>query len=233
MTLAKQVDSLQQLIRQLEASCSRRPGSVALLAVSKGHSAQAVEQAFTAGLSSFGENYLQEALVKIKALVDLPLCWHFIGAIQSNKTHAIAHHFSWVQSVSRTKIAQLLNDQRPAFMPVMNVCIQVNIDGEDTKSGIQPEYVATLAADIMRMPRLQLRGLMVIPAVTRDEHQQYVTFLSAANLMHQVNKQLGLNMDTLSMGMSADFPAAIRAGSTIIRVGRSIFGERISLSSVS
>ncbi len=228
MSLAEQIESTQRLIRQLEASCHRQLGSVELLAVTKTQNVETIKLAFAAGLHSFGESYLQEALVKIQALATLPLCWHFIGAIQSNKTHAIAQHFSWVHGVDRAKIAQLLNKDRPAFLPPLNVCIQVNIDAEATKSGIKPERVAALCADIIRLPSLQLRGLMVIPKPTINEHQQYITFLTASILMQQVNAELNLHMDTLSMGMSDDLPAAIRAGSTMVRVGRTIFGERSS-----
>lgn len=232
MNLVERIEAVQRLIHQLEHSSHRQQGSVDLLAVSKKHSTQAIELAFAAGLRHFGESYLQEALVKIKTLSTLPLCWHFIGTVQGNKTQAIAQHFSWVHGVDRLKIAELLNNGRPASLPPLNVCIQVNIDAEETKSGIKPDHVAALAADIMHLPRLQLRGIMVIPKPSLDEHQQYITFLSAANLMRQVNDELNLNMDTLSMGMSDDLPAAIRAGSTIVRVGRSIFGKRDSLSSI-
>lgn len=226
MNLVERIQNVQQLIRQLEVSCNRKPGSVELLAVSKGHSAQAIECAFAAGLHDFGENYLQEALPKMRALAALPLNWHFIGAIQSNKTHIIAQHFAWVHGVCRVKIAQLLHDERPASLPPLNVCIQVNMDGEQSKSGVTPCDVADLATSIIALPRLHLRGLMVIPKPAVNEHQQYLTFSAVTHLLHEVNSQLDLKMDTLSMGMSDDLPAAIRAGSTMIRVGRRIFGER-------
>ena len=229
MNIAERIDNVQRLIHQLELSCDRPPGSVELLAVSKGHSSHAIEAAFTAGLHGFGESYLQEALVKIQALASLPLTWHFIGVIQSNKTQAIAHHFAWAHGVCRLKVAQLLNDQRPLTLPPLNVCIQVNVDNEESKSGIDPTLVAQLAMDIIRLPRLRLRGLMVIPQPAKNEHQQYLTFLSVAELLHKLNTTLNLNLDTLSMGMSDDLPAAIRAGSTMVRVGRRIFGERKAL----
>ncbi len=226
MNLAERIKRVQSIIRHSEIACDRPPGSVELLAVSKTCSCQDIERAYAAGLHHFGENYLQEALTKIHALAALPLCWHFIGAIQSNKTQAIAQNFSWAHGVCRTKIAQLLHDQRPLDLPPLNVCIQVNVDDEENKSGIKPELIAALAIDIMRMPHLNLRGLMVIPKPTEDEQQQYLTFLKTANLMCELNTQLNLNMDTLSMGMSNDLTAAIRAGSTMVRVGRHIFGER-------
>lgn len=226
MSIAARIDSVQRLIRQVEASCNRPSGSVELLAVSKGQSCQAIEQAFEARVHNIGENYVQEAIVKIQTLKRLPLCWHFIGAIQSNKTPVIAQHFSWVHGVCRKKIARLLNDQRPASLPLLNVCIQVNIDSSDTKSGIAPEHVAELAAYIIHLPHLHLRGLMVIPSPAPNEQQQYLTYLRAGNLLQTLNSQLNISMDTLSMGMSDDFSAAIRAGSTMVRIGRGIFGER-------
>lgn len=226
MNVAERIDTVQRLMRQLEAACQRKPGSVELMAVSKGQDSLAIKQAFEAGLHHFGESYLQEALEKIQTLNALPLCWHYIGAIQSNKTPAIAQHFAWIHSVSRSKIARLLNDERPASLPRLNVCIQINIDDEETKSGVTPECVAELAAEIIHLPRLDLRGLMVIPKPVLDEELQYQSFLRVTDLLHQLNTQLNLSMDTLSMGMSDDLPAAIRAGSTMVRVGRGIFGER-------
>lgn len=226
MNIAERIKTIQHLIHQVESSCNRPSDSVKLLAVSKGKSCQEIEQAFAAGLHHIGENYVQEALLKIKTLSTLPLCWHFIGAIQSNKTAVIAQHFSWVHGVCRKKIAQLLNDQRPASLPALNVCIQVNIDDSDTKSGITPDSAEELAAYIMHLPRLHLRGLMVILNPTSNEHQQYLTYLRVTQLLHTLNVQLNLSMDTLSMGMSDDLSAAIRAGSTIVRVGRGIFGKR-------
>lgn len=228
MSIFKRIENIQQLIRQAEASCLRSPDSVELLAVSKGHTSEDIVHAFEAGIYNFGENYLQESLVKIKSLSALKLCWHFIGAVQSNKAAVIAQNFTWVHGVCRKKIAQLLNDERASSLPRLNVCIQVNIDDSDTKSGIQPELVADLALYIQHLPRLHLRGLMVIPRPTSDEQQQYRTYLKVTELMHALNVQLNLSMDTLSMGMSDDLSAAIRAGSTMVRVGRGIFGTRIT-----
>ena len=226
MTIEDRIKHLQALIRQQEMSCQRPAKSVELLAVSKKQTCQAIIRAYKAGQTSFGESYLQEALEKIHELSTLPLSWHFIGTIQSNKTQAIAQHFSWAHGICRKKIAQLLNDERPSCLPALNVCIQVNVDGEETKSGVKPEDVAELATDIMRMPHLKLRGLMVIPKPTLDEQEQYLTFSRVAVLLHELNTRLDLNMDTLSMGMSDDLLAAVRAGSTMVRVGRAIFGER-------
>ena len=202
------------------------PGSVALLAVSKGHASPCIERAFAAGLHQFGESYLQEALVKIKALSHLPICWHFVGRVQQNKATAIATHFSWVHGISQIKTAQSLNDARPDGMDPLNLCIQINLDHEPTKSGVSPADVSELVAHIIALPKVALRGVMVIPKPLQDQEDQYRSFLRASALLHTINRQFGLTLSTLSMGMSDDFAAAIRAGSTIIRIGRAIFGER-------
>ena len=227
MSIAERIHNLQCLIRQVELSFQREPGSTHVLAVSKGQSNQAIEQAYAAGLCDFGENYLQEALEKIQKL-NLPINWHFIGSVQSNKTQAIANHFSWVHSVSRLKIAQQLHDHRPESLPPLNVCIQVNLDNEESKSGISSDLVADLAKDIVCLSRLRLRGLMVIPKPRPNTEEQYQTFLRSSDLLHELNTQLNLKLDTLSMGMSDDLTAAIHAGSTMLRIGRSIFGQRNS-----
>lgn len=225
-SIKTRIHRIQKLICQLEEASQRKPGAVNLLAVSKGHSSLAIEQAYAAGLSNFGENYLQEALIKIQALSSYPICWHFIGAIQSNKARAITQHFSWAHSVNSKKVANLLNNERPASMPALNVCIQVNIDNEESKSGVHPDHLTELATHILTLPRLHLRGLMVIPKPREDEKQQYSLFLTLAHLLHQLNNQQHLALDTLSMGMSDDLKPAILAGSTLVRVGRAIFGER-------
>lgn len=225
MSLIERINTVQQIIRQTEFACQRAPGSVTLLAVSKGHTSEDIELAHSAGLNHFGENYLQEALVKIAALSSRPICWHYIGSIQTNKTQAIALNFAWVQSVCRKEIAMRLSKHRPSHLPPLNVCIQVNIDNAQTKSGIAPNMVANLISDIRTLPNLHLRGLMVIPTPASNE-QQYLTFLRVTKLLHDLNTQFGLTMDTLSMGMSDDLQAAICAGSTMVRVGRGIFGER-------
>lgn len=203
----------------------RRKESIELLAVSKGFSAVAVREAYQAGQRAFGESYIQEALDKIELLRDLPLQWHFIGPIQSNKTRAIATHFAWVHSVDRLKIAERLSAQRPASLPLLNVCIQVNVSGEDSKSGVAPGGLVELAQAVARLPHLKLRGLMAIPARAEGLEAQRVPFAKLRELVQQINTQ-GLALDTLSMGMSHDFSAAVLEGATIVRVGTAIFGER-------
>ncbi len=196
-----------------------------MLAVSKTFSADAVREAYGAGQTAFGENYLQEALDKIGLLRDLPLEWHFIGPIQSNKTRAIAENFAWVHSVDRLKIAERLSAQRPPHMPPLNVCLQVNVSGEETKSGVVPDEVAPLAQAVGQLPRLRLRGLMAIPSPETDETRQRVPFAQMKSLFEQLRTR-GMALDTLSMGMSHDYPAAIEEGATIVRIGTAIFGNR-------
>lgn len=226
MTIADRIHSIQQLIRNSAKACQRSPQDIQLLAASKGQTIEAIQEAFAAGLIHFGENYLQEAQEKIQALEKLPLCWHFIGPIQSNKTQGIAKDFSWVHSVSREKIAIQLSEHRPRDLPALNVCLQVNLDNEKTKSGISPQQVGKLALLVKQLPNLKLRGLMAIPQPRSQEEQQYQSLLRLTALFDQLNKELGLSMDTLSMGMTDDLVAAIRAGSTFLRIGRAIFGER-------
>ncbi len=228
MTIQEKIAHLNTLIRQSEHACGRNGGEVQILAVSKGHSTAAMKEAYLAGLTEFGESYLQEAQQKITALHALPLTWHFIGPIQSNKTKRIAELFSWVHSVYRLNIAQRLNEARPENMPPLNVCVQVNMDAEETKSGVSIASVRELLLSFSHLPRLRLRGLMAIPKPLKDEEQQYRSFLRLTELFHTLNKELNGSMDTLSMGMSHDWPAAIRAGTTMIRIGTAIFGERTS-----
>ncbi|MEQ1743521.1 MAG: YggS family pyridoxal phosphate-dependent enzyme [Candidatus Nitrotoga sp.] len=196
-----------------------------MLAVSKGVSTVAMCEAYQAGQRAFGESYIQEALDKIELLLDLPIQWHFIGPVQSNKTRAIAMHFAWVHSVDRLKIAERLSAQRPANLPPLNVCIQVNVSGEDSKSGVAPGELVGLAQAVARLPQLRLRGLMAIPAPAEGLEAQRNPFFKLHELMQRINAQ-GLVLDTLSMGMSHDFSAAILEGATIVRVGMAIFGER-------
>lgn len=226
MTIKTRIETIQHLIQQAETSSHRPLNSVRLLAVSKQHSSDAITEAFNAGLRDFGENYLQEALTKIHALMHLPIDWHFIGSIQRNKTTAIAQHFNWVHTVSSLMIAERLNHARSDELPTLNICIQLNVDDEITKSGIHFDDALTLAAHVATLPRLALRGLMVIPKPEQDFEKQVASFLRVTQYLHTINTQLGLSMDTLSMGMSHDFAAAIRAGSTIVRIGTAIFGER-------
>lgn len=223
--IKKRLQSLQNTINQAEIQAKRSNNSVQLLAVSKTWPADILRQAALAGQNSFGENYLQEALTKIDALSDLSLQWHFIGPIQSNKTKDIAQYFDWVQSVDRVKIAQRLNNQRPASLAALNTCIQINIDAEETKSGAAISELETIAEEIDLLDRLVLRGLMVIPTKTNDIDRQQSAFQRAHQLFIQLQNQYP-TVDTLSMGMTGDMNAAISQGSTMIRIGTGIFGQR-------
>jgi pyridoxal phosphate enzyme (YggS family) len=221
-------DNLVRVRAQIDAACraaGRAPGSVALLAVSKTWGPDAVRQAHAAGQTAFGENYIQEAVDKITALRDLPLTWHCIGPIQSNKTRLVAEHFDWVHSIDRLKIAQRLSEQRLDHLPPLQVCIQVNVDGGATKSGVSPAELPALAQAVAALPRLQLRGLMTIPEPAETPAQMRAVHAQAKALWDALRQQ-GLPLDTLSMGMSADLDAAIAEGSTLVRVGTAIFGKR-------
>ena len=219
------IAKLHQRIR-LSAEKYHRPESrILLLAVSKTRPAGDIRAAFEAGLSDFGESYLQEAVEKIHALADLPLTWHFIGPIQSNKTRQIAEHFHWVHSVDRLKIARRLQEQRPDELPPLQVCLQVNISGEASKSGADAAEVRPLAQAIAGMPNLKLRGLMAIPAATEDEEAQRQAFARLRSLLEALQSDHP-DLDTLSMGMSDDLEAAIAEGSTIVRIGTALFGPR-------
>ena len=206
----------------------RSVDSVTLLAVSKTFDAAEVREAAAAGQHAFGENYVQEALDKIAALADLraALEWHLIGPLQSNKTRVVAEAFDWVHSVDRLKTAQRLSDQRPAHLAPLQVCLQVNISGEASKSGLAVPEVAAVAAAVERLPRLRLRGLMAIPEPAADTDGQRAPHRALRELLVAVNAQSGLALDTLSMGMSADLEAAVMEGATIVRVGSAIFGAR-------
>jgi PLP dependent protein len=219
---------LTQVRRQIVSdcvACGRPPDSVALLAVSKQQTIGAMRAVATAGVRDFGESYVQEALDKMAALQDLDLRWHYIGQLQSNKTRQIAEHFHWVHTLDRDKIATRLNEQRPHYAPPLQVCIQVKLAEEAGKGGLRPEQTSTLAEHIRGLPRLKLRGLMCIPPPSLDYATQLTQFRRLADLLRQLNVT-GLNLDTLSMGMSCDFPAAIAAGATIVRIGTAVFGER-------
>ncbi len=224
-------DNIKQVSASLQLSAQqfgRSVDAIMLLAVSKGQNSQALRLAWQAGLKNFGENYLQEALEKIAALDDIDPCWHFIGPIQSNKTQDIARHFSWVHSIERIKIARRLSQQRPEHLPPLNVCIQVNIDREASKSGVEPEHCLELALAINELPHLKLRGLMVIPQPRDQRDKQRQPYRQAAELLDSLKKSSAAltSLDTLSMGMSGDMSAAIAEGATIIRVGTAIFGAR-------
>ncbi len=220
--------NIQQVRGRITSACNksgRDPKEVTLLAVSKTFGAEAVRQAHAAGQVAFGENYIQEAVDKILALADLPLQWHCIGPIQSNKTRLVAEHFDWVHSVDRLKIAQRLSEQRPGHLPPLNLCLQVNIDGGANKSGVPPEDALALAREVGQLPRLALRGLMTIPEPAEGFEAQRAVHARARVLFDRL-RAAGLPLDTLSMGMTGDLEAAIDAGSTMVRVGTAIFGTR-------
>ncbi len=224
-TIANNLQAVHQRIASACKAAGRDPSQVRLLAVSKTFAAAAVAQALDTGQREFGENYIQEAVDKVGELADTPAIWHCIGPIQSNKTRLVAEHFDWAQSVDRLKIAQRLNDQRPAHLAPLQVCIQVNTDGGPTKAGVAPVALAELAHAIRELPRLRLRGLMTIPEPAPDFESACALHTRARLLFEQLKAQ-GLALDTLSMGMSADLEAAIHAGSTMVRVGTAIFGGR-------
>lgn len=209
-------------------AAGRDPAAVTLVAVSKAQTAESVRLTATAGVTDFGENYLQEALPKIDRLADLPLRWHFIGAIQSNKTRAIAERFDWVHSVDRLSVARRLSEQRPFHAPPLNLCIQVKLVPEASKSGVEPDGVAALAAAAALLPRVRVRGLMCIPPAQPDPAAGRAIFARLRVLLEELNAN-GHKLDTLSMGMSDDFESAIAEGATLIRVGTAIFGARAPL----
>ncbi|MBI4205795.1 MAG: YggS family pyridoxal phosphate-dependent enzyme [Betaproteobacteria bacterium] len=224
-TIAANLQAVRNRIERAAQSAGRDPSAIALIAVSKTWPAACIAEAYACGQGAFGESYAQEALGKIMQLGDLPLAWHFIGPIQSNKTRAIAGHFQWVHSVARAKIAERLNDARPAGLPPLNVCIQVNVSGEAGKSGVQPGEQLALARAIAALPRLKLRGLMAVPEPTPDTRLQRQRFALLRELKDGLGA-MGLALDTLSMGMSDDLESAILEGATMVRVGTAIFGQR-------
>lgn len=216
---------IREKIQRFEIKYGRPPGSVQLLAVSKKQSAESVKLAFEAGQRCFGENYLQEAMTKINALKSLPIEWHYIGPIQSNKTRKIAEHFAWVHSADDMRILTRLNDQRPEHLPPLNICIEVNVSGEASKSGVSADQLPGLAIYCQNLSRLRLRGLMTIPAIDPlFEHQRQAFHKLRALYLSLREKNFPL--DTLSMGMSDDFEAAIAEGATVIRIGTALFGAR-------
>lgn len=228
--MATIANNLQLVRNRIQAACAQtgRPAdSVTLLAVSKTFPAVTVRDAFHAGQRWFGENYVQEALDKIAELADLraQITWHLIGPLQSNKTRVVAEHFDWVQSVDRLKIAQRLSEQRPAHLPPLQVCIQVNTSGEDSKSGVAPSEALALAQAVAALPRLQLRGVMALPAPSPDPALQAAALAQVRVVFEQL-RAAGLPLDVLSMGMSADLEAAVAQGSTMVRVGTALFGQR-------
>ena len=228
--MATIANNLQLVRSRINAACSRlgrSTDSIRLLAVSKTFPAEAVREAFDAGQRCFGENYVQEAIDKIQALDTLrgEIEWHLIGPLQSNKTRVVAEHFDWVQTVDRLKIAQRLSEQRPDHLPPLQVLVQVNTSGEDTKSGVDPTEALTLAQQVAALPRLTLRGVMALPAPTPDPQAQAAALAQVRVVFDQL-KAAGLPIDTLSMGMSGDLEAAVEQGSSMVRVGTAIFGHR-------
>lgn len=215
--IADHLHSVRQRIQKAERDANRAPGSVQLLAVSKGQNIAAIESAVAAGQRMFGENYCQEALNKIQALAHYSIEWHFIGTLQANKTRRVAEHFHWVQSVNALRIAERLDRQRPTDLPPLNVCIEVNMSAEVSKTGVLPSGLRVLAEQVRQLPRLRLRGLMVM-----GRPQDY----RQAAVLQQTLIEEGFVLDTLSMGMSGDFEAAIAAGSTMVRIGTALFGAR-------
>lgn len=225
MDTAQRLQAVRERLRAAEQRFGRDTGSVQLLAVSKTQPVAAIRAALAAGQHAFGENYLQEALEKQRALADAPAEWHFIGALQSNKTRDVATHFDWCHTVDRLKIARRLSQQRPEGRPPLNVCIQVNISGEASKAGVAPEDVAGLAAQVAELPGVRLRGLMALPAPADDLAAQRRP-LAALRALQAELVSSGLALDTLSMGMSGDLEAAVAEGSTLVRIGTAIFGPR-------
>jgi pyridoxal phosphate enzyme (YggS family) len=224
-TVASRLQAVKARIARVAQSVDRQPDEITLLVASKTHPAERVREAWLAGQTIFGENYLQEALAKMPALADLQIEWHFIGPIQSNKTKRIAENFSWVHSVDRVKIADRLAKDRSESLPPLQICLQVNVSGEASKSGVAPEELAHLAAHVVRLPRLKFRGLMAVPELTTATALQRSQFHMLWELFDRL-KRGGYELDTLSMGMSEDMDIAIAEGATMVRVGTAIFGPR-------
>ncbi len=216
---------IQDLLAKAAVNAGRSPDEIRLLAVSKKKPPEAVLEAYAAGQRDFGENFVQEGLDKIRRVGRDDAIWHFVGHLQANKTGPVARHFQWVHTIDRLKIARRLSDQRPDDAAPLNVCIEVNIDEEVSKSGVSPAQVAELAQAVAQLPRLELRGLMCLPAVRQDFEEQRRPFARLREMLQSLNES-GLAMDTLSMGMSGDYAAAIYEGATIVRIGTAIFGAR-------
>jgi pyridoxal phosphate enzyme (YggS family) len=224
-TIQTQLLAVRARINAACQAANRSPQTVTLLAVSKTFGPDAVREAYAAGQTAFGENYIQEAVEKIASLRDLPLQWHCIGPIQSNKTRLVAEHFDWVHTIDRLKIAQRLSEQRPAHLPPLQLCLQVNVDGGENKSGVPPPEALALAKQLAALPNVRLRGVMSIPEPTPDFVAALASLTAVRAVFDALNAE-GLGLDTLSIGMSADLEAAIHAGSTMVRVGSAIFGGR-------
>jgi pyridoxal phosphate enzyme (YggS family) len=219
------VNHVRSRIRSAAIAAGRDPAAVTLVAVTKAKTAESIRLAATAGVTDFGENYLQEALPKLDQLGDLPLTWHFIGAIQSNKTRPIAERFDWVHSVDRLNVARRLSEQRPFHAPPLNVCIQVALIPEPTKGGIAPDALPGLAAAVAELPRVRLRGLMCVPPPQPTPQAERAVFARLRAALEDLNAA-GMKLDTLSMGMSGDFESAIAEGATLVRIGTALFGSR-------
>jgi pyridoxal phosphate enzyme (YggS family) len=228
-TIGANLQAVKERIAHAAELVARDPGTISLIAVSKTHPVEAIEAALAAGQRAFGENYVQEALEKMRALAARPEArgveWHMIGPLQSNKTRVVAESFAWVHSIERERIAERLSEQRPAGLAPLNVLLQVNVSGEASKSGIAPDDLAPLARRVAALPRLRLRGLMAIPEPTHDAALQRARFRSLRELLERLRAE-GLELDTLSMGMSDDLEAAVAEGATMLRIGTAIFGAR-------
>jgi pyridoxal phosphate enzyme (YggS family) len=224
-SIAENLQAVRGRISSAARAAGRDPAAVRLLAVSKTHAPALIREACAAGQRAFGENYVQEAEEKMARLADLPLEWHLVGPLQSNKTRAVAERFQWVHTVDREKIARRLSEQRPEGMPPLEVLVQVNVSGETSKSGVAPGEAAALARAVAALPRLRLRGLMAVPEPTPDERLQRARFAELRGLYESLQRE-GLALDTLSMGMTDDMDAAIAEGSTMVRIGTAIFGRR-------
>jgi len=222
---AERYAQTQTRIASAAIRSGRAPDSVALVAISKGQPAIAIRELAALGQRDFGENYLQEALPKMQTLADLPLVWHFTGQIQANKTRLVADHFDWVHTVDRERVATRLSEQRSAHLAPINVCLQVRLEDEAGKGGVEPSKLEPLAAHTRELPRLRLRGLMALPPPRDSYEDQKALFDRLAGLLRDLNTR-GFDLDTLSMGMSGDLEAAIAAGATLVRVGTAVFGER-------
>lgn len=224
-TVAARLTAVLDRIGAAERLYHRTPGSITLVAASKSQSSSDILEAYRAGQRHFGESYLQEALRKLAALSDLDIVWHFIGALQSNKTRDIARHFAWVHGIDRLKIAERLHDQRPPELPALNVCVQINLGVERQKAGIPPAQLPSLIAQLLKLPRLRVRGLMTLPPASEDRHAQREYF-HQVKLAYDALRSQGYPLDTLSIGMSGDLEAAIAEGATLVRVGTALFGPR-------
>ncbi len=228
-TIEQNLQQVTGLISSTARQCGRDPQEIALLAVSKTKPVTAIEAAIAAGQRAFGENYVQEGVEKIiyfqQQHITPPLSWHFIGPLQSNKSRLVAENFDWMHTLDRPQLARRLNDQRPEGLPPLNVLIQINISGEESKSGLAPDRLRELAAQVVELPRLRLRGLMAIPAPEPDYQRQLAVFQRMTALFADLQRQLP-GIDTLSLGMTDDMPAAVVAGSTMVRIGTAIFGAR-------